>query len=134
MPDNAFTSLSCLWCKNKLKRVDALRCELKDIQPVTRDGFVFAACTGCLELALWMERNVFPGIVVHPGDCSSNPPWITSLRIRCMYCGAKLTADEKDRHRYFEEPYVSFRGRVRGRCYDCCRDGTRPQYKQGASE
>ncbi|ALO50069.1 E6 protein [Deltapapillomavirus 5] len=134
MSEKDFLQFCCLWCRNPLGHVDALHCSQNEIRPVLRDGEIFAACKTCLETVLWLERTLYPGILVSPGVVTRPDPWIATHTIRCMYCGSKLTADEKDRHRHFGESLVSFRGTVRGRCYLCSRNGARPSYQQSASE
>ncbi|AAN09915.1 putative transforming protein E6 [Rangifer tarandus papillomavirus 1] len=128
-----YEPLQCIWCKATLGKVEAKRCLEKRIRPACRDMKSYAACTHCLENALYLERTLFPGKAIHPGHLQQPDPWITQHVIRCMYCGGQLSRDEKERHRLFFENFWLFRSQVRGRCYSCTRDGARPPYEKSAA-
>ncbi|AAA66849.1 transforming protein [Alces alces papillomavirus 1] len=130
MCGECYAYLTCIWCKKGLDKVDAKRCHEKKIRIACRNGKHCAVCTSCLENGLYLERSLFPGRPIYPGDLYEPDPWVMFNDIRCMYCGGCLTRDEKERHRLFCEDFWIFRHQVRGRCYLCTRHGSRPPYKE----
>ncbi|AAA66831.1 transforming protein [Bos taurus papillomavirus 2] len=127
---NPFSGLACVWCREPLTEVDAFRCMIKDFHVVYRDGVKFGACTTCLENCLDKERRLWKGVPVTGEEAQLlHGKSLDRLCIRCCYCGGKLTKNEKQRHVLYNEPFCKTRSNIiRGRCYDCCRHGSRSNY------
>nr|QMS92581.1 early protein E6 [Camelus dromedarius papillomavirus 1] len=117
-----YNNLPCLFCGKLLDGVEALRCEWKKINVVTRYGADWAVCTLCLKQALLIESRLYATVWVKPSLTGDDEK---DLVIRCHICGGILSDSEKDRHFVHKEPYIYRRGHLRGRCYDCSSDGLR---------
>ncbi|AKB94037.1 E6 [Bos taurus papillomavirus 14] len=128
--DNPFVGVCCLFCRNRLSSVDVHRAKEKELNVVRREGYKFGACTDCLEECLARERRLYKGTAVTGTEVEAQfSRKLCKIIIRCYYCGTKLSNDEKTRHELFMEPFFKTRNNiVRGRCYDCYRDGTRTRY------
>ncbi|ASC60394.1 protein E6 [Ovis aries papillomavirus type 4] len=122
MLSSKFLGSHCLWCRVELSSLEKYRCTSKGINVVQRGKGFYGVCLACLEVALTLERSLYPA--------QSIPATVDHFErtIRCCYCGSKLNIDEKRRHFLENECYALVRGCLRGRCYDCTKDGARTKY------
>ncbi|QYI89516.1 E6 early protein [Bos taurus papillomavirus 32] len=118
-----FSRLKCVFCKSELGALDAFRCQNHRYNPFIK-GQLFGACMTCIATAFTIERLCYPVTHVAPRDFASVFGFtVYDIVVRCTFCGAILTDNEKQRNHLKDICYYSVRGKIRGQCYTCYRDG-----------
>lgn len=121
-----FKGHRCIFCKELLDTISALRCKTHYYKRIWRDGKGHGACVVCLEKVLKYERDNYPYCGVQYSEIkgiTTREP--SELIIRCYFCGSCLSNSEKERHWLTREPFLLVRAYIRGRCYSCSSDGRR---------
>lgn len=124
----------CIFCKQKLDTISALRCKTHYYKRLWRDGKGHGACVTCIEKVLTYERENYPYCGVSYDkvkEITSRDP--SELIIRCYLCGSCLSESEKEKHKLTKEPFLLVRAYIRGRCYSCSSDGRRSIFDKGPS-
>lgn len=123
-------TIRCIFCKCTLTVVDLAKFHAKVLSLAYRDDEPFAACTRCLRVTAYFERERY---LLCTSKCSILDAVVgcslDKLTVRCLVCLALLTEAEKAECAARDSEAHLIRGYWRTVCNNCRNEGQRSYYE-----